>query len=352
MSKNVKLSDNVIAHILQLNRVESGTKRDIIKLLKSMRNRLVNELYIDDITEFKKQRLGHLFKETDAIIKSVYVEAKNTADEVLDDLVDIESEFSQKAIQNSIPIEISVAAPTAAFLRTVATDTLIEGLPSADWWKKQETDVQKRFQQVVREGLALGDTPTQMARSLRDTLEVSKSNIQSLIQTSISAVSNNVRVEVFERNDDVIKELKWLTTLDNRVCKLCIPMADKRWKNDADHTPIGHSVQFRRPPIHFNDRCIIVPVTKSFDELGINLPEPSAGTRPSVVNGTVIQQPGGTTFRSFLDRQSKEFQNDTLGPGRAKLWRDNKITLSDLTNGRGRELTIVELRKKIESEIS
>jgi SPP1 gp7 family putative phage head morphogenesis protein len=346
MAENVKLSDNVIAHILQLQRVEAGTKRDIVKLLEAMRKRLVTELKVDDITEFKKQRLGRLFKETDEIIKNTYGEVRATSDGVLDELVEMESEFTQKAIQKTIPIDIAVAAPTANFLRLVATDTLVEGLPSSDWWQKQETDVQKRFQQVVREGLALGDTPTRMARSLRDTLEVSKANVQSLVQTSVSAVSNSVRVEVFERNDDVIKELKWLTVLDNRVCNLCIPRADKRWKNNPEHTPIGHSIPFRRPPIHFNDRCIIIPLAKTFKELGIDLPEPRAGTRPSIVGGKAVQQPGTTTFRSFLDRQSKEFQNDTLGPGRAQLWREGKISLSDLTDGRGRELTISELRRK------
>ncbi len=347
MPDNLKLSDNVISHVLQLQRVEASTKRDILKLLEGMRKRLAVELNVDDISEFKTRRLEHLFRETDDIIKTTYGLAKNASDTVLEDLVVLESDFAQRAIQKVIPIDLAVAAPTAEFLRKVAGSTLIDNLPSSAWWGKQESDVKLRFQQVVREGLALGDTPTQMARSLRGTLGVSNSNVQSLVQTSVSAVSNSVRVEVFERNNDVIGELKWITTLDNRVCNLCIPMADKRWKNDANHTPVGHSTSFRRPPIHFNDRCIIVPVAKTFADLGIDLPEPIEGTRPSVVDGKAVQQPSSTTFKSFLDRQTVEFQNETLGPGRANLWRDGKITLSDLTDGRGKELTIKELREKV-----
>lgn len=346
MPANIKLSDNVISHVLQLQRVEAGTKRDILKLLEDLRKRLVVQLNVDDITVFKKQRLGQLLRETNLIIENTYAQARVTTEVVLGELVDMEASFAKDAIQKAIPIEIAVSLPTAEFLRTVVTDTLVENLPSSAWWEKQENDVKLRFQQVVREGLALGDTPTQMARNLRDTLEVSRANIQSLVQTSVSAVSNNVRIEVFERNDDVIKELKWLTTLDSRVCNLCIPRADKRWKNDANHTPIGHNIPFRHPPIHFNDRCLIVPVAKSFKELGIDIPEPKAGTRPSVVDGEAVEQPGTTTFRSFLDRQDKSFQDETLGPGRAKLWRAGKITLSDLTNGRGRELTIEELKSR------
>lgn len=341
MAKNIRLSDDVIAHVLQLQRVGAGVERDILKLYESMSRRLATELKADDITVFTRERLKKLFEDVNSIIEATYGDTEDMSTSVLKELVETEIDFTKKAIQKAIPIDIAIATPTAEFIRTVATSTLIEGLPSSEWWGKQEKDVKLRFQQVVREGLALGDTPTQMARKLRDTLGVSRANIQSLVQTSVSSISNAVRVEVFEKNDDVIKELKWLSTLDNRVCNLCIIRADKRWKNDADHTPIGHSIPFRRPPIHFNDRCIIVPVTKSFKELGIDLPEPSVGERASSEG----PQPGTTTFASFLGRQTKEFQDKTLGPGRAELWRSKKITLSQLTDGKGRELTLAELSK-------
>ena len=38
--------------------------------------------------------------------------------------------------------------------------------------------------------------------------------------------------------------------------------------------------------------------------------------------------------------------DEQLGAGRAQLWREGKITLKDLLDGKGRELTLDELRDK------
>lgn len=396
MPDNIKLSDSIIARALQLQRVVAKTDRDIVKILDDMLKVLIFELSTNDINDLNRDELISFYIKINNKIKESYEKTKDLTEEALIllasseslfvknaiqksitngtlditfikqsvekiktiDIVDVETKFfskkkddkivvvplTKRPIQSIIPINLSIATPTKEFLDTLAKDTLIEGLPSSVWWSKQEEDVKRRFRDVVRSGLSVGDTPTHMARQLRDTLSVSKANAQSLVQTSTNAVSNRVRVEVFEKNSDVIGELKWLTTLDNRVCNKCIAIADKRWKNNAEHTPIGHSTPFRRPPIHFNDRCVIVPIAKSFKELGIDLPEPKQGTRPSVVDSKAVSQPGGTTFRTFLDRQSKSFQDETLGPGRADLWRAGKISLTDLTDGRGRELTIKELK--------
>ena len=53
-----------------------------------------------------------------------------------------------------------------------------------------------------------------------------------------------------------------------------------------------------------------------------------------------------TTFADFLERKGKAFQDDVLGPGRADLWRDGKITLQDLISGTGRPLTLAQLRSR------
>lgn len=82
--------------------------------------------------------------------------------------------------------------------------------------------------------------------------------------------------------------------------------------------------------ITHNCRCVIVPDTGR----GVG------GTRAS------MDGPTTGTFADFLERKGEDFQNEVLGPGRAQLWRDGKITLQDLVNGRGNPLTLAELRKR------
>jgi SPP1 gp7 family putative phage head morphogenesis protein len=85
--------------------------------------------------------------------------------------------------------------------------------------------------------------------------------------------------------------------------------------------------------ITHNCRCLLVP--EVFDGV-------QGGTRASEDG----QVPTSTTFKEFLDRQSVGWQNETLGVGRAEMYRDGKITLKNLVDGSGRELTLTQLKAK------
>ena len=49
------------------------------------------------------------------------------------------------------------------------------------------------------------------------------------------------------------------------------------------------------------------------------------------------------TYGGFLRKQSKEFQNDVLGPRRAALFRSGKVKINQFTDDAGRVLTLDEL---------
>jgi hypothetical protein len=52
------------------------------------------------------------------------------------------------------------------------------------------------------------------------------------------------------------------------------------------------------------------------------------------------------SFSDFLKGKPTEFVDEMLGKGRAQLWRDGKITLSQLLDQRGNPLTLQQLRDK------
>ncbi len=58
------------------------------------------------------------------------------------------------------------------------------------------------------------------------------------------------------------------------------------------------------------------------------------------MDGPVSNQ---VTYGGFLKRQSKEFQNDVLGPRRAELFRSGKLRIDQFTDDMGRTLTLDEL---------
>lgn len=155
----------------------------------------------------------------------------------------------------------------------------------------------------------------------------------------MSAV-NDARLATYRKNSRLIAGVRWLATLDGHVCARCAALDGQAWDLEG-HKLTGTKVEFMAPPIHWNDRCVLSPIPKSFRDLGIPLDEPTdEGTRASSL-GPVA---GGTTFAEFFGRLSSTQQDAQFGPTRAQLFRDGKITIKDLVSGTGRELTLEELR--------
>lgn len=58
------------------------------------------------------------------------------------------------------------------------------------------------------------------------------------------------------------------------------------------------------------------------------------------------QVPESLKYEDWLETKDKDFQDDVLGVGKAKLWRDGKITFTQMVDQRGNELTLKEIRSK------
>jgi hypothetical protein len=345
---NQEILDSIIQTQLDLYRLDAGTRKQVINILMKMQAELVAKLASNDLTEFSRQRLNQLLKESKQIIEQYYTMAEGQLSVDLHGAGRVTSGSMASSLTQSITLDAKL--PTETFFKALASNVLIQGAPAADWWERQSVDTAFRFANEVRQGLAQGETNTQIIarvvgkRGFPGIMEIARNNAAALVQTSVQSVANAARLETFRRNADIITGLIWLTALDGHVCPLCMARADKEWTNteDGTHEPVGHSLPFQNPPIHFNDRCVLVPVTKTFKELGLDIPEPKTGTRSSSEG----QVSADTTFEAYLKRRTVAEQDAQLGHGRAQLWRDGTITLQQLVNGQGRELTLAELHKK------
>lgn len=142
---------------------------------------------------------------------------------------------------------------------------------------------------------------------------------------------NAANIEAIRQNADVAPQMEWLSVLDSHTCTSCGVRDGLRW-DTLTNKPIGHDLPYAAPPLHVNCRCCMIPVT-SLSDMG-------GGQRASMF-GPVE---GSTTFAQFLKRQSPEFQDEVLGEERAEIWRRQKLSLMDLVDKTGRELTLAELR--------
>jgi hypothetical protein len=190
-----------------------------------------------------------------------------------------------------------------------------------------------------------------VAAESRPLIWTARRNAEALVRTSVMQVANDAHLAAYQANADIIEGFSWCTALDGRVCPRCAHFADKKW--DLDYKPIGHSDAYPGMPLHWGDRCTPLPVTKSWEQLAREahgnstlakeLDKVDPGERASM-NGPVS---GDTTFESWFASQDKDWQESYLGPGRMKLYESGKLSLADMTDGKGSPYTLKQLDSKI-----
>ena len=236
----------------------------------------------------------------------------------------------------------SSVLPESSIERLVDSAQL-EGATVKAWNNGLNADQKKRLERELKIGVSLGETTPMLAQRIAQALQKNKRDATAIALTGAGAIVSEIRQAFFEANDDVIKCYKYQATLDTRTSALCRAYDGLTW--DKDYKPIGHEFPFRKPRVntHFNCRSTIIPVTKSWDELGIEGMDEASGRTRSSMNGYVPQD---MTFNDWLKTQSPEVIEKTLGKGRAELFMQGKITMRDLITQQGRALDLRDIYKK------
>lgn len=74
--------------------------------------------------------------------------------------------------------------------------------------------------------------------------------VQVLARTGVQSAVNTGALVAMQQNGQLVTELEWLTTRDERVCPECAPRDGKRYPLDT----------LELPPLHPQCRCTLVPV--------------------------------------------------------------------------------------------
>jgi SPP1 gp7 family putative phage head morphogenesis protein len=236
------------------------------------------------------------------------------------------------------------------------------------------TSERRRIEDAVRVGVVNGETTQNIVRSVWGTIRDRDANsgssaviktrrgAEALVRTAINHVSTAAKDKVFNENKNLIKSVTYTATLDSKTTPRCQSLDNTVWPIDSGP----------RPPQHFRCRSTMTPNLRTYRELGINVDEPAESTRayfaiPEKMNVTqyraklrkegltkaqqdkIISSLSGQTddpdFGSFLNRQTKEFQETVLGKTRTELYRKGDLTLKELISPQGKYYTLDELRR-------
>lgn len=354
-SANEKIRDANIRHYVNLTRYDASVRQKVLSRLRGLEKELVGLIaksgYDNDgLEKLQTKRYKQFLAEVKTSISSTYTDIRNLNAVEMRNLAEVEGQFAVNSINRVLGVKDAVPMLSKSQLNAVVSGTLIQGTPLTELWSRQERFITERFSDTVRQGLLLGRTNDEIIRSVRGTkamafkdgiFETTRQRASTLVRTEIQGVANNARTAAYKENDDIVEGVVFSVTFDNRTSDICMARSGLEWTLDGE--PIGHDVAFEAPPLHPNCRSALIPIVKSFKDLGIKKEEIPTGTR-ATIDGQI---PADMKFDDWLKTKSDKFQNELLGKGKAELFRSGKIGTRDLINNDGNPMTLERLKRTI-----
>jgi SPP1 gp7 family putative phage head morphogenesis protein len=381
------IADSIIARTVDLT-IFSNTeiRRRIIPVLQLLRDDLVEQINVMEISgklegAEKGIRLRALYEATTQSIKLAYAKLKDRSAVLLSEVAEMESAASAVDINRALQVDLVAPGLSTQMLETLvkSKDSLILGAPANEWWSRQELQLKNAFMDQVRQGVLQSQSTGDIVRRVRGlstgrsttitlksgekrriyeftggVMDVSTRNAVALVRTSVHSVANATRVEMYKKNDDLIKGYQFLATLDGRTTKICMAHSGGSW--DMEGNPLnGTKLRFPgHPPLHYNCRSTLIPLMKSWEELAgpgseisqtklQKLDKELTSSTQSSMDGQVAED---LNYEQWLKTKPEEFQRETLGEGRFDLWKSGKIGLAQLIDRNGETLTLAELKSK------
>lgn len=379
---NEELLDALVRHQTYLLRYSGYVRNRITSILNASEEELAEKIrdrlrtYTGLRTPVEWQRLERLQKQLSVIRMGAWDKASEVLREEMIQLAYKEPQFLSAAVQASLPVVIETTMPSSRMLRSIALSRPFEGRVLKDWASSMAAEDIRRIHSAIQLGMVAGETNDTIARRVVGTralrgsdgmTEATRRQVQAITRTAVMHVANNARSEFFNENADIITGEQYVATLDARTTPICKSLDGKIFKPGKG--PI--------PPLHYNCRSLRIAAingallgdrpAKPYTEKQLlreygernglegiasrdDLPYGTKGAfdkwRRNRIREMVGPIPAATNYQQWLKGQSVEFQNDTLGLTKGKLFREGGLTLDKFVNRNGDELNLSQLAQR------
>ena len=354
-SVNEAILDAQISHQIGLGRYSVGVIQRIIKLLSKVEADLVGQILKFDPNEvsgaWSQKRLEKLLAAIRTINKEAYQAISRELTSEMKAFGSYEAEFQSRTLVKLLPVQFDIVTPSSAQVYAATMARPFQGMLLKEVFDGLEPAAFARVRNAVRMGFVEGETTDQIIRRIRgrrannyaDGLtEISRKDAEKVVRTAVAHTAAVAREETYEQNANLVKGIRWTSTLDGRTTQTCIVRDGLEYTTAGK--PVGHSVPWNGGPgrIHWQCRSTSVPVTKSWRELGFDVDELPPSTRASMDG----QVPGKTTYFDFLKSKPAAFQDSVLGKTKGALLRRGELPVEKFFDRSGKAYTLDELRTR------
>lgn len=357
---NEQMQSASIGHAVDLQHLSNAEVRKIIRLLNAVDAELRTKLLeaIDRLgpDSYTARRLNTVLASVYELNSSVYASIGEVMAESVVDIGRYEVEYQGALFTRVIPgqvlVQVQLNTVNLEQVREIALSRPFQGRLLKEWMGDLEESRAARIRDAIRIGMVEGQTTDQIVRGIMGTraqayadgiIERSRRDVETMVRTAISHTAQGVRESYYKANDDIVAEVRWLSTLDNKTSAPCRLRDRLVYTNDTRHAPVGHKVPWLSGPgkLHFNCRSTSTPIIASYEALRLSKGL-SEGTRASMDG----QVPQSMNYGEWIKSQSEGRQDQVLGPVRGKLLRDGGLDLDDFYNDKGIFLTLDQLRER------
>lgn len=373
------LLDALLRHQIGVLRRSSAIRNQLLALLDdteadlraSIRDRLRH--HTGTGSPANVARLEKLLADVEQVRGTAWAAATPVLVESMREIVAEEPRLVSAIVRTVVPVRLEPTLPAPAQLRALVTERPFEGRLLRDWARKIRRDDVERIHGQVRIGIVRGEGAADIARRVVGTVrlrgrngatEVTRRDAAALVRTAANHFANQARQQWVAANPGLVGRELYVATLDVRTTPVCGAL-------DGEVFPAGEGPV---PPVHYSCRSTRVPIIDG-EAIGERPAKPvtermllrefagreglrAPARRADLPRGTrgrfddfarartrelVGQVPARTTYQEFLARQSREFQDDVLGPTRARLFRSGGLTLDKFVDRDGSSITLAEL---------
>ncbi len=261
---------------------------------------------------FQAERLSILQQQVEAEIRQFARYAEQSIITQQAEAVRVAQEHAQQLTLTGLGEPPPGVLVTFARLPTGALTDLVgflqDGSPLRELLDELGPEASQAVRKALITGVATGQGPRTIARWIRQELGGNLARALTISRTEVLRSYRTASLRTYQANRDVVKGWIWHSARDRRTCMACIAMHGS-----------FHTLEERLDD-HVRGRCSMVPVTKTWAELGYrDIPD----RRPPI-------EPGPEWFA----RQPEAVQRQMLGPARYAAWKDGAFDLRDLVGRR------------------
>ncbi|MAQ49047.1 MAG: phage head morphogenesis protein [Chloroflexi bacterium] len=347
-----ELTEIATRHQVYLEGLKTHETKKAEKFLNEINKIVSIKLAGKDLTDYSRIRLNKLLKSIRADLKIVSGEyAAMMAKESID-IAKYERSFELKSLGQVVAYDFVV--PTASQLRTAIFENplTISGADNGKMLKPFLRDVSNRSAEqiagIIQAGYYEGQTTPQIIKNIKGTRGARYTDgalfrinraLGVATRTAVQHAAVQAREQVWQNNKDIVKKVRWVSTLDGRTSAVCRSL-------DGREFPVDKGI---RPPAHPNCRSTVVAVLDSrFDALDRGATR-KARSRNAQGESVVQNVSAKETYYSWLKRQPAAFQASVIGESRAKLLRNGGMSadrFSELQlSSNFKEMTLADLNQ-------